>query len=467
MASSKKLPNSPADSSAVISEVQTAIAACLVKPGSDSLLVGFSGGLDSVVLLHAVVAVCGSDTVTAVHVNHGLQPDTDQWAEQCAVTAEALGVNFHREDAAPRPARFVNGLENWARDERRAAFVRAAHQLDAQDVLLAHHRDDQSETVLWHLARGAGPDGLAGMRAQTKRDGLRLMRPLLSVSRETLRAYADRFELPVIDDPSNMQLEHTRNRIRHRVMPQLNESFPGFDQALARAAANAADVTDALRLALFNGEPPDKLSRAKLQGCPPVLARQMLRIWLQSKQVAMPDRVSLLDWLPRLLDGENAYVQINHGDDQLCRYRDEISLRRNVVSRSTESGGDVRALASVQVQWDGQASMALPGFDGALQFAHAAPGELAVPADRLLQEPLTISPLQMSARIRPQPSGPSRRVQQLCQEHAIARWDRPSLPMLWFGQTPLFVARIGTNADCIGPTTATNRGVHLHWQVPE
>jgi len=306
------------------------------------------------------------------------------------------------------------------------------------------------------------------MRAQVTRDGLQLIRPLLALPRATLQDYAQHFQLPVIEDPSNTQLVHTRNRIRHRVMPQLNEAFPGFDQALARTASNAADVTEALRLALFNGEPPDRLSRAELQSRSPVLARQMLRIWLQSKHVAMPDRKTLLNWLPQLLDGENTYVQIDHGDDQLCRYRDEISLRRDAVRQRNLSGdAAVTSATPVQVRWDGRASMALPGFDGALQFANAAPGELAVPAERLLQEALTVSSLQMSARMRPQPRGPSRRVQQLCQEHAIARWDRASLPMLWLGQTPLFVARVGINADCLNPTTADNRGVHLHWQMSE
>ena len=327
--------------------------------------------------------------------------------------------------------------------------------------MLAHHRDDQAETVLWHLARGAGPDGLAGMRVRSQRDGLVLIRPLLNTSRETLHVYAGHFALPVIDDPSNSDLTHTRNRIRHELMLQLTQTFPGFGHALTRAAANAADVTEALQLALFEGgEPPEVLSRTQLQQCSPVLARQMLRIWLQSKQVLMPDRRALLSWLPRLLDGENTYVQIDHGNDQICRYRDQISLRRD-VRNTTQAPPD-----STQLQWNGQRSLTLPGFNGALQFADVKPGELGIPAERLLQETLTISPLRMSARMRAQASGPTRRVQQLCQEHAIARWDRNQLPMLWLGDIPLFVARVGMNVDCLGPTTTTNRSVQLRWQTP-
>lgn len=467
MANSKKLPvkqfKSAADASSVVTEVHEAIAASLANPAnraSQPLLVGYSGGLDSVVLLHAAAAVCGADAITAVHVNHGLQDQAGDWAQQCAVTATTFGVNFHLENAANRPARFADGLENWARNERRDALVRAAQCTGVSTVLLAHHQGDQVETVLWHLARGAGPDGMAGMRTHIERDGLLLVRPLLALARSTLREYANHFQLPVIDDPSNEHLVHTRNRIRHEVLPQLNDSFPGFDQALVRAAANAADVTDALQLALFDGEPPEELSRARLQSCSPVLARQMLRIWLQSKHIGMPDRRTLLNWLPRLLDGDNAYVQIDHGDDQICRYRDQILLRRAVRTKTPD------VPACTQLRWEGQASMTLPGYPGELQFADAGPGELAVSAKRLRQETLTISPMRMSARIRVQRSGPSRRVQQLCQEHAIARWDRDALPMLWLGQTPLFVARIGMNADCLDTASATNQGVCLHWQPP-
>gem|GEM_PF-3929239 len=115
MASSKKLPANPADSSEAVIQVQDAIASCVEKQ-PEPFLVGFSGGLDSVVLLHAAGAVCGANTVTAVHVNHGLQADAHSWAEQCAQTAATLNVSFHGENAAPRPTRFVNGLESWARD---------------------------------------------------------------------------------------------------------------------------------------------------------------------------------------------------------------------------------------------------------------------------------------------------------------------------------------------------------------
>jgi tRNA(Ile)-lysidine synthase len=465
MANSKKLPanqsSSLSDTTEAVTDVQHAIASSVADVSNPSFLVGFSGGLDSVVLLHAAQTVCGPEAVIAVHVNHGLQSDAGAWAEHCAQTATELGVKFHCENAAMRPAKFFNGLEAWARNERRAAFVRAAQHQSVNTVMLAHHRDDQAETVLWHLARGAGPDGISGMRTRTDRDGLRLLRPLLALSRQTLRAYADHFQLVVIDDPSNAQLVHTRNRIRHEVMPQLKDAFPGFDRALARAATNAADVTDALQLALFDGDPPETLSRSELRNDPELIARQKLRIWLQSKQVAMPDRRVLLSWLPRLLEGENTYVQIDHGDDQLCRYRDLISLRRNVGARATIPP------TPVQFQWDGQASMTLPGFDGELQFANAQPGELAIPADRLMQETLTISPLRMSARIRLQVRGPSRPIKQLCQEHAIARWDRESLPMLWWGQTPLFVARVGMNVDYLDAAGPRNRGVQLRWQVSE
>lgn len=172
MANSKKLPADPtapaagstqANSFSFVTDIHGAVASLVVsllpgrtgesanpdesanneplsEPPDQAMLVGFSGGLDSVVLLHAAIAVCGADAITAVHVNHRLQAQADEWADQCAQTAATLGAGFQAERTAPAPSQFSNGLENWARDERRAAFVRAAQRANSQTLLLAHHR---------------------------------------------------------------------------------------------------------------------------------------------------------------------------------------------------------------------------------------------------------------------------------------------------------------------------------------
>ncbi len=194
-----------------------------------ALTVGYSGGLDSSVLLHALVRI-NRWPVRACHVHHGLSPHADQWAAHCQATAAQWGADCAviRVEVARASG---DGLESAARDARHQALAEAGGDW----LLLAHHQGDQAETVLGNLLRGSGVLGLAGMPLRSGR----ILRPLLAVSREQLAEYATEHGLSWIEDESNTDQHYTRNWLRHRVLPLLRERFPAVEARIAATAAHA------------------------------------------------------------------------------------------------------------------------------------------------------------------------------------------------------------------------------------
>ena len=205
-------------------EVREAVAAV---PPAAAVAVAWSGGVDSTVLLHAVAARAARAGVRALHVNHGLQPDAVRWERHCRTVAARLGVPLQA-IAAPAPP---GNVEAGARRARYRAWARTLGQ--GELLLLAHHADDQAETVLWQLATGRAPVGMPRQRSLGKGT---LLRPLLGLRKETLRAYAREHGLEWVEDATNADTAHDRNFIRHEVLPRLEARHPGAARALAASA---------------------------------------------------------------------------------------------------------------------------------------------------------------------------------------------------------------------------------------
>lgn len=220
----------------VVNALQTFVAQTPQTP----IWVGYSGGLDSTVLLHALVQLRHSHSllvIHAIHIHHGLQTIADAWpdfcAEQCAVWQvpfQTIKVNVKQDSP--------QGLEAAARDQRYQAF---AQRIQNQGVLVtAHHQRDQAETVLMALARGAGLQGLGGMLAWRTKDiqGITLQqaRPLLAVPYEALQAYAAAFELRWVEDPTNQQIDFKRNYVRHEILPKFNQAWLFSEANIAKSA---------------------------------------------------------------------------------------------------------------------------------------------------------------------------------------------------------------------------------------
>ncbi len=255
-------------------------------PG-EALVVGLSGGADSVALLDALALLRGPRRLrlVAAHLDHGLRPSAAEDAAFCRALCARLGVPLRegRADVRARAAREGRGLEDAARRERYAFLRRVAREEQAGVVAVAHTRDDQAETLLLRLLRGAGAAGLAAMRPRRGR----LLRPLLDVPRDEVIAHLRARSLEWREDPTNADPAHLRNRVRHELLPYLERRFnPAARAVIARAAALLADEAahlreeaDAVLAAASAREEGDALvlGRAPLARAPLAVARAALR----------------------------------------------------------------------------------------------------------------------------------------------------------------------------------------------
>ncbi len=241
------------------------------------LMVGLSGGTDSVALLHLLLEA-GCD-VTAVHVNHGLRGAESDGDEAFVRTlCEKLQVTLLVFRACPPE----NPGENWAREARYGFFREALRQSGADALVLAHHRDDQAETLLLHLLRGAGLTGLTGMAADSERDGMRILRPLLSYSREELRKYLKEKAQPWREDASNGDTRYLRNALRGEVLPLLEQLAPGASARIANTTALLAEdeaTLNTLTADFLARHPGDALPLDALVCQPAGLQKRILRAW--------------------------------------------------------------------------------------------------------------------------------------------------------------------------------------------
>jgi tRNA(Ile)-lysidine synthase len=218
----------------------------LLPPGT-RVLVGLSGGADSVALLHLLLELAehgGFSVVAAAHFNHQLRATADRDERFCCELAQSLGVAFHagRDDVAGLARREGRSVEDAARRARYEFLEQTASRLLADRVAVAHTCDDQAETVLLKLVRGAGLTGLGGIAPRRGR----VIRPLLDVGKRDLVTYLRGRGLVWVEDETNADLTNPRNRIRHRVLPELEDAYPGAGRTIARAAAVARSDAEAL-----------------------------------------------------------------------------------------------------------------------------------------------------------------------------------------------------------------------------
>ncbi len=265
--------------------------------------VAFSGGADSTALLVACARKWPS-RVIALHVNHGLQAAAPDFERHCALLCQSLDVEF-RVLAMDARNRGGQSPEDAARRARYEALDRLAKgesgQQPVRSVALAQHADDQVETLLLALSRGAGLAGLSGMRASWQRDGVWFCRPLLNVSGSEIRHWLRERSISHFEDPTNEDERFTRNRIRHRLLPALEHAFPQFRETFARSAAHAAQGAELLdALAALDLAPVFRSTDATpfiagLQGLPHARQANALRYWLKSAYGVIPSTTQLVE----------------------------------------------------------------------------------------------------------------------------------------------------------------------------
>jgi tRNA(Ile)-lysidine synthase len=324
--------------------------------------VGFSGGLDSTVLLHLLATSSEADLcgLRAIHVHHGLHADADAWAANALSVCTALGVPLavaHVEVVKDDGT----GLEAAARASRHAAFQDALR--DGEVLALAHHRDDQAETFLLRALRASGPDGLGAMRRWRRFGQASLWRPLLECPRSGLLAYALVHGLQWIDDPTNVDTALDRNFLRHRVLPLLRERWPLADAAFARSAALSAEAAGLLaeedaRALVAVREPDARLVDVDRLRLLPVSRRaRVLRGWIEELHLPALPAQGVARIEADLLDAAaDANATFAWSGAVIQRWR-------NVLHADVQRAP---LPPDWQVEWTGQQPLALPG-GGSLQ----------------------------------------------------------------------------------------------------
>ena len=263
-----------------------------VFPPDERCLIGVSGGRDSVALLHLLLGA-GFKKLVVCHLDHGLRAESGEDARFVAALAKQLGLKAvsARENVAARAQRKKQSLETAAREARYAFFARVARAQKCPRLFLAHHADDQAETFLFNLFRGSAATGLAAMRPLTTRTigavTLQIARPLLGMWREEIDAFIAAHKITFREDASNADPRHTRNRMRHEIIPAIERAL-GRDirRAVWRAAEILRDEDDFLAAQPELRDLPETLETSALRAQPIALQRRIIHAWLKSQSVA-------------------------------------------------------------------------------------------------------------------------------------------------------------------------------------
>jgi tRNA(Ile)-lysidine synthase len=297
MANSKKLQSTKPGSIGLLTAVASSLARHVLT--GQHVAVGISGGVDSVALLHALAELRivrqSSFELSAIHVNHALSPNAPRWESFCRAYCERLAVPLICERVQVDRAS-GDGLESAARRARHAIFAKT----EAEWVMLAHHRDDQAETLLFNLLRGTGTAGAGAMR---ERNG-NLLRPLLATGRDEIVDYAGLHKLEWIEDESNADPRHSRNFLRKKTFPVLTQRFPAAAKNMASAAARFAeahDLLDELASLDLGGGNDFPVYLEKLKVLDERRARNVLRFLLSRRGVRIPSESRLREGLRQML----------------------------------------------------------------------------------------------------------------------------------------------------------------------
>lgn len=429
------------------------------------LAVAFSGGLDSTVLLHATVKAHGANNVYALHVHHDIQQEANQWQQHCQAIAKKFKCHFDTQNVKLNKK---SNIESQARELRYQALYEMCQQHQISDLLLAHHLDDQAETVLIQLMRGAGVAGLAGMppvkanktsRANTtnkannankakntKETTINIWRPFLNMRRQELEAYAKEHRLTWIEDPSNQDESYRRNAIRKTILPALEKQQVGATENLARSAKHLAQAQELLNqladidLGLIETkEGLSKTNLIRLYKTNQARASNALRRWLNKHQLSYPSEERLTAWWQELQQSRaDSKLQWEH-DQQLIRlWRGHLRINQP-------------ALANKDVVTKQQSKQESAGEWIFKKISASSKSKQAgIPKHRFdeVKKKGLINTMsrQGSEKFKVHAKRPRKTLKNLYQEANIPPWQR-DIPLLYIGDELVAVAGIGVSAD--------------------
>ena len=403
------------------------------------LWVALSGGLDSTVLLHALVhnrTALAPITLAAVHVHHGLQTQADQWAEHCADRCAELGVDYR---LCPVEARAKPG-ESPEAAARQARYSALAEVIGPGDVLVTgQHQDDLAETLLLQLLRGSGPAGLAGMAPLAPLGRGWLARPLLGCSRAALAAWAQQQGLTWLDDPSNADRRLDRNFLRHEVLPVLQRRWPSVRTQLARASQHQAEAAGLLRrygrasLDRVAGAVPGTLSMAALQRLSGAQQRNTIRTWLSEKGLALPSAMRLQTVLQEVLGAaRDRQPRVTWEGGEIRRFQGDLYAMAPLSAHDPKR----------RLTWDLRAPLWVEPPGIWLQPAALRAHLKQLPA-RPQPQSVTVGYRQGGERCRPAGQARHRALKALLQEAGIPPWQRDRIPLVFVGARLVWVVGYG------------------------
>jgi len=402
-----------------------------------TLLIAYSGGLDSSVLLHIVTQLQNqlAFSLSAMHVHHGLSDQADEWATFCQKTCHHYQVPFSTYKVRI-DVKSGLGVEATAREAR----YQALHSQQSDFICLAHHQDDQAETLLLQLARGAGVKGLAGMaKIDVQR---RLLRPLLDCSRNDLVAYAKAHQIDWVEDESNADTRYDRNFIRHEVLPLLSKQYNHIATTLSRSAqhlASASEMLDDLAaidasVVMNKQQQPPSIHLTPLFELTEARQGNLMRWWLAQQNISMPSALLLAQILQQLRGAKaDAQIKVKVADQTyVMRYQDQAYLVE-----------EPKVDKPFSLLWQGEEVIVLP--DGSRLFFSQKVG-LGFAFQRDGRAALIIKNREGGEHFKPDLNRPKRTLKAVLQTCLVPPWQRTRLPLLFVGEQLMVVPNVGVDA---------------------
>ena len=422
------------------------------------IAVAFSGGLDSSVLLHSLVSIPEfKEKVFAIHVNHGLSPNSKSWIKHCDKFCSGLGVNF-----IPLTIELENSKtnENILRKARYEALFSCLKQGDV--LCTAHHQDDHIETILFRILRGTGIKGLAGIEKYSQMEGIDLIRPLISYSKKDLLDYADKFEVNWIEDESNEDLSISRNFIRKKVIPNLkNDNWPEYKNSISYLSSKAKEANEILDeiayldLKLCASESLDRLSILKIKELSHARAMNVLFTWLGiNTHLGVSNKITDQVYKSIVLASENSNPVVTfgkRGESGSFQIRRFNNFLRHLPLTETET------LSNKKVwKWNTNNPLELPTGTLSMQLS------LGKGISTQLTEPgISIKGRIGGERCKPEGRSKSQKLKKLFQEYRVPPWVRDRIPLVYVGDQLAAVSDLWVCEEFVAKKD--ERGIVLSW----
>lgn len=419
------------------------------------ILVGFSGGLDSTVLLALLCDIVPAQRLSAVHINHGLSDNADQWQSRVEDFCQSLGVHLHCETVSVKAA--GEGLESAAREARYQVFARL---LQTKGLLfLGHHADDQVETVLYRLLRGSGSKGLSGIPASRSLARGRLIRPLLPWQKLQIQGFAEQQNLAWVEDETNLQSTFDRNYLRNQVIPEIAARWPDYAQRISHSAqlsndaedlAEAVALDDLKTLHVRDERGGWSLCLDAFSGLSAMRQRNALRHWPGLHQLPLPGHKIIDEIILSIVQArEDAAPKV---ESQSVRWR---RFRNRLYILTTAAECD---LAYEGLHWHVEQPLLLP--DGSYLKGEKMLGQGVLLAAGQM---VTVRTRRGGERCQPAGRQHSNSLKKLFQESNLEPWWRDRMPLLYVGEQLIAVGDLWV---CEGFQAGPDQqGIRICWSL--